>query len=47
MRGVWWQYEQVYSVLHAVCYHIRSDVTPVAVHDEKAMECRCNGVYSG
>jgi hypothetical protein len=40
MRGVWWQYEQVYSVLHAVCYHIRSDVTPVAVHDEKAMECR-------
>jgi hypothetical protein len=38
MRGVWREYEQVYSMLHAVCYHIRGDVTPVTVHDEKAME---------
>jgi hypothetical protein len=39
MRGVWWQYEQVCSVLHAMCYHIRGDVTPVTAHNEKAMEC--------
>jgi hypothetical protein len=39
MRGVRWQCERVDSVLHAMCYHVRADVTSVTVHDEKAMEC--------